>query len=245
MGGWPTVEICQGIGPPARRRIPLAGGCSQERKRTEMTEKLTELILYFAVMGFGGWVYETFVMTIWEGKWDNRGFLNGPTLPIYAMGGLLIRLIFGVLMPGHTMLQVFFIGMLGSAVLEFVTSYVLEKIFHQVWWDYSVCPLNVQGRICPPATFGFGVAAMIVVYIINPRLCGLIDRMPSKLAMGLSALYALFFVADLVVTVYNLKFGSLRVPGKEGFDRRMESFVDGHRLTEKSISQYVHERAGK
>lgn len=41
---------------------------------------------------------------------------------------------------------------LGAAVLttalEFVTGFVLEKFFHDKWWDYSNMPFNIKGYVC-------------------------------------------------------------------------------------------------
>ena len=196
-------------------------------------------------MGFLGWVYETFVMTIWEGKWDNRGFLYGPMLPIYALGSLGVRVVFGILLPEHTVLQVFLIGLFGSMVLEFVTSWVLEHFFHRTWWDYSIVPFNVQGRICPPASIGFGVAALLLVYIVNPQVFALLDRIPTKVGKMLSALYALLVLADLCITVYNLKLGHIHIPGYSRINERMEDFVENHRLTERSISERLHDRVDR
>lgn len=59
-------------------------------------------------------------------------------------------------------------GILGSIVLEYGTSWALEKLFHAYWWDYSSMPLNINGRVCFPYSVGFGVAGLIVVYFIAP-----------------------------------------------------------------------------
>ena len=205
---------------------------------------LTSLILYFALAGFFGWIYETAAMSFYEGKWDNRGFLSGPFLPIYAFGCLGCLLVFSFLMPGSSMLQVFLVGVIGSAVLEFATSVVLEKVFHCAWWDYSICPGNIQGRICPPASLGFGVAALIIVFIVNPKLWPLITLIPGRFAKLVAVSWVLLFLTDVVHTVLRLKFGFHDFQALEDWNDRMDRFVDRHHLTDKSICERVHEHIG-
>ncbi len=64
--------------------------------------------------------------------------------------------------------QIFLVAFFGSIVLEYGTSWALEKLFHAYWWDYSRMPLNINGRVCFPYSVGFGVAGLIVVYFIAP-----------------------------------------------------------------------------
>lgn len=201
---------------------------------------MTKWVLYYAIFGFIGWVYESLTMTIWSGKWDNRGFLFGPVLPIYAMGGMAVSVVFGYMLPEHTPMQVFAIGVLGSVVLELSTAYVLETIFHQTWWDYSICPFNYKGRICPPASLGFGVAALVVTYFLNPILFAMIDRIPQLIARGMALIYVFYFVSDLAASVYNLKVGEISYPGYNRLNNHMEEFVENHKFMETSISERVH-----
>ncbi len=161
-------------------------------------------ILYFFILSFIGYVYETLAMTVWGGKWENRGFFYGPVIPIYGAGALMGTLLFSYLMPDHTPLQVFLIGMIASAVLEFSVHYVLEKLFNRIWWDYSKSIWNIQGRICLPASIGSGIGALIFIYVINPYLLPRLIEMPLRMRMTLCTVLMLVFVLDLVLTVQKL-----------------------------------------
>ena len=44
------------------------------------------ILLYFFVYGFLGWCTEVAFAGVKEGKFVNRGFLNGPICPIYGVG---------------------------------------------------------------------------------------------------------------------------------------------------------------
>lgn len=133
---------------------------------------LCKYFVYFLVYSIFGWIYETIFVTARTRKWDNRGFLMGPIVPIYGVGGGLLTAIIDFIESGqlwdYKWWQIFLIGVVGSIFLEYSTSYILEKIFHARWWDYSYMPLNVNGRICAPYSLAFGVAALVVVYVLAP-----------------------------------------------------------------------------
>ena len=115
------------------------------------------ILLYLAV-----WAGYMRASTVPSGqkKWENRGFLYGPLCPIYGAGGVAITAIADFI-SAHTdatftWWQIFLVAFLGSIVLEYGTSWALEKLFHAYWWDYSSMPLNINGRVCFPYSVGFG-----------------------------------------------------------------------------------------
>ena len=103
------------------------------------------------IYSFFGWVYESSFTTLRDGRWQNRGFLYGPCCPIYGVGAVLITQIAEKVgsMQNEPMplWSIFLVSFVGSAVLEYVTSYTLEKLFHAIWWDYSMLPFNLNGWI--------------------------------------------------------------------------------------------------
>ena len=100
------------------------------------------LLLWFLLYSCVGWVYESVLVSVLERRWVNRGFLNGPICPIYGAGAVLgILLLSGL--RDHPVI-IFLISALGASVLEFVTSWAMEKIFHARWWDYSDYRFNIQ-----------------------------------------------------------------------------------------------------
>lgn len=158
-------------------------------------------ILYFAILSFMGYIYECIVMVLWTGKWDNRGFLFGPIIPIYGFCAVLGTLLFEYVYITYNPLTVFLISMFGSAVVEFVVHYFLEKKFNAIWWDYSKSPFNIQGRICLPASIGFGIAGLIIVYFINPFVFNLIFSIPEWLVDLLAVIFVIIFTIDLTLTL--------------------------------------------
>lgn len=180
----------------------------------------------FIIFSFMGWVYESIYCTVKSHHWDNRGFLFGAICPIYGAGGIIATLVFnGIFSRGEaTIWQIFLISMIGSAILEYATSYVLEKLFHAMWWDYSDMPLSVHGRICLPASIGFGIAGIFVVKYVSPFVFGLFDKVPPLLIEGIAMVSIAFFGADLALTVSGLTQLVKKMEEMEAeFNERMEA----------------------
>lgn len=185
--------------------------------------------LYFYIYSFIGWVYETIVMTIWERKWDNRGFLFEPILPIYGFGATALSVIldyFAIHNIEYTWKELFVIAFIGSIFLEYFTGWFLEEVFHAYWWDYSRVPLNIKGRICLFASLGFGVAGLIVSYYLYPFTSHLVGNL-SQLSIELLALISMGIVsADTALTVSALiNFEQKVVHIEEKINEHMASLV--------------------
>ncbi|MBQ2685052.1 MAG: putative ABC transporter permease [Erysipelotrichaceae bacterium] len=163
---------------------------------------LARLYLYFIITAFIGYIYECIAMTLWSGKWENRGYMLGPMIPIYGVGCLLGYLTFGDLIRNYTPLTVFLIGFVMSAVLEYPTSLILEKVFHTRWWDYSIGPFNIEGRVSLLSSLGFGIGAVLIVYVLNPLLIPLVKIVPQNIAHWLSIIIAVIFVTDFFAVAY-------------------------------------------
>lgn len=195
-------------------------------------------IIYFFILSFIGYIYECIAMTFWIGKWDNRGFLFGPIIPIYGIGALIGTILFNYSYTDYTPLSIMLIGMAGSAVLEYVVHYAMEKMFHAYWWDYSKAPLNINGRICLPATIGFGIAALIIIYVINPFLLPILNNLNDLSAKLISLLLVIIATADFTLTVSIISGFSDRVEAMDSFiNEHMESLI-GNVLDESDAWNY-------
>ncbi len=203
---------------------------------------IARLFIYFCITALIGYIYECLAMTLWSGKWDNRGFLFGPIIPIYGVGCLL-GLAFGGVIEDYTMFGVFFAGFLASAILEYPTSYIMEKVFHERWWDYSTAPLNIQGRVSLLSSLGFGLAAVIIVYVINMALVPFVWDMDLRFARILGALLAFVFVTDICYSTYCSK--KHIVP--KYYDKINDSFsyaVDMINPKGRSLEAFLQEKTG-
>lgn len=193
---------------------------------------IAQLFDYFIIFSCIGWIYECTYCTCKEGHWQNRGFLYGPVCPIYGSGVVIALVVFSMLPWGggsaadHPVWQIFLICAIGSAILEFVTSWVLEHFFHALWWDYSDIPFNIQGRICLPCTCAFGIAGVVVVKLLFPLLANIPVGEHPYINEILCIAFAIVLGMDLALTVASLTSILERMDSMQGeFDVRMESSV--------------------
>ena len=121
---------------------------------------LYEIAMYFFLYAFLGWCCEVIYATLKTGKFVNRGFLNGPVCPIYGTGVVLLLLALTPLRDYAW--AVFLAAALICSALELITGFVLEKLFHKKWWDYSDRHFNLCGYICLEMSLLWGVAALAV-----------------------------------------------------------------------------------
>ena len=131
---------------------------------------LCRMFLWLIFYSFAGSVYESILCSITERKCVNRGFLYGPLCPIYGSGAILIRLALGRL---TNPLVLFLSGMALCSILEYAVSWLMEKLFHARWWDYSHMRFQLNGRICLLGAVVFGAFAVALVLWIHPAVYGL------------------------------------------------------------------------
>ena len=142
-------------------------------------EVLKIYFLLFVIYSFLGWTVEIVYTLIEEGKLVNRGFFIGPFCPIYGFGTLAILYI----LKGYDShpVELFINAIVICSLLEYFTSFLMEKIFHARWWDYSNKRFNINGRICLETMIPFGLAVLLVWYLINPALLNIINLIPSNI----------------------------------------------------------------
>ena len=153
---------------------------------------LPQMVIIFALISFGGWVYETIYCSVVEGEFTKRGFLFGPTCPIYGIGALAEWLVLGQISNPFV---VFFIGAVLATVIEYSTGLFLERRFKKKWWDYSMFKFNLHGRICPQASAVFGAFSVTSVFVLVPTMLTIL-MIFSK--------HTVSVVAFIVVTLYFL-----------------------------------------
>lgn len=166
--------------------------------------KVVEFDLFFVVysffiFSFAGWIYESSKCSIEARKFINRGFLNGPIIPIYGVGGTVVYILLQPFM-GRPVL-ILLLGFVLTTVLEYVTAVAMEKAFHAKWWDYSRFKYNFQGRVCLPASILWAVFSVADVYVLGPAVKDMVDKIPRSLGERMGYVLLLVTVADFTVTV--------------------------------------------
>ncbi len=164
-------------------------------------------ILLFFVYSFLGWLMEVTQGIIWNKKFVNRGFLIGPYCPIYGYGVILITLCLSHLTDYP--MALFALCIVICAILEYITSYCMEKLFNARWWDYSDKKFNINGRICLETMLAFGILGTLIIYIFNPYLMNLIFGMNTNLLFGICITLLIIYLVDNILSFRIVKNISL------------------------------------
>ena len=172
------------------------------------------IFLLFLMYSIVGWIIEVIDILIEQKKLVNRGFLIGPYCPIYGIGLLLI--VHFLKKYTDSVLVLFVMSSFICIVLEYFTSFVMEKLFNARWWDYSDKKFNINGRVCIETTILFGLGGMLVMYILHPFLTSILDMFSKKVLIIIAIIFMVIFVSDLVISlitilkVKNIKLGKIK-----------------------------------
>lgn len=157
------------------------------------------LFLLFVIYSFLGWCMEMVVCYFATRKWVNRGFLIGPICPIYGWGCLLIILLLNRYLDDPLVL--FVMSMLLCSLLEYYTSYLMEKIFKARWWDYSHKKYNINGRICLDNILAFGILGLLMMYFINPFVVKLLGFININVLNIIAVVVFIVFLVDNIISL--------------------------------------------
>lgn len=159
-------------------------------------QAFTRWSLCFVAYCFIGWVWETLYVFISAGRWENRGLLFGPLLPIYGIGALVILYI---TVPVQTKpWLIFLLGMLGASAVEYIGGSLLEIFFHIRYWDYTAVPFNMHGHICLPSSIVWGIFSIFLVKWIHPEVKQLVCRLSHTTSSLLSFFFLLAISIDFI-----------------------------------------------
>lgn len=155
-------------------------------------------ILYFFVYGFLGWCTEVIFAAFKQHRFVNRGFLNGPICPIYGVG---VTLVIACLEAFQSNLLLLYISsVILVTVLEVVTGWAMDKLFHNKWWDYSKLPFNIGGYVCLLFSLIWGVACVFIVYFVHPLIHQVLSLIPHTAGIALIAILGIALLSDMIVT---------------------------------------------
>ena len=152
-------------------------------------------MLFFYIYCFFGWIIESTYVSVCTGNWVNRGFMRGPVIPIYGTGAVIV--LFAVIPFRTSPILVFIVGTVAASILEFVTGFVMERIYKVRYWDYSDKPFNLCGYICLFNSLCWGVLSILLIYLVHSwvekGVLFLNDMVLLSIDSGISSL----FIVDL------------------------------------------------
>lgn len=171
---------------------------------------IMKYFLIFLFYAFLGWILESLYVSTVEAvkekrrwKFINRGFLTGPVTPIYGVCGMIMIL---ALVPVRdSYWKTILLGVLLCDGVEYFTSWIMEKLFHARWWDYTGKPGNINGRIDLKHSLiwaGFSVFFTKIIWPVTTFLfAGLETRIGWNGIFGIFTVTLVLFAVDLYRTV--------------------------------------------
>ena len=152
----------------------------------------------FIIYSFLGWLMEVLLVSFQQRKITARGFLIGPWCPIYGFGALFVTLLLKKYYEDPIVL--FIMSFLLGTILEYITSYLMEKIFKARWWDYTNHKFHINGRVSLTTSLGFGLLGVILVYVFNPFFLKIISNIPNILFNTVMIIILLIFISDVIIS---------------------------------------------
>ena len=157
-----------------------------------------DILFSFFIYGFLGWCSEVAFAAFKQHSFVNRGFLNGPICPIYGVG---VTVVVYFLTPyKDNLILLYALSTVLVTVLEGLTGYLMDKIFHHKWWDYTNQPLNIGGYVCLIFSLVWGVACVLIVRVIHPVIHKILTFIPHTLGLVMLAVLEICIFVDLYVT---------------------------------------------
>jgi len=173
---------------------------------------------FFIIYSFIGWLYESTLCSITGKKLVNRGFLNGPICPVYGVGAVLI--IYTFYGDQMKILPLFLSSIVLTTAVEYLTSVILERLFHAKWWDYTGRPFNIHGRVFLLGAIVFATLSVLVVTYVHPIISSFIRSLSPNVLVMTGSFIFIIFMMDLFFTVRHLLLLNGRIAAvKEEFDK--------------------------
>lgn len=122
----------------------------------------------------------------------------GPYCPIYGIGALIMLYILSKYKDDP--FNLYIMCVVYASCLEYVTSYLMEKMFNARWWDYSNIKFNLNGRICLFNCLAFGALGLFLGYFLNPVIVKLLNAIPANILYIVSGVIAVIFIVDTCIT---------------------------------------------
>lgn len=159
--------------------------------------------LIFILFSFIGWISEVIYVGVTSAhKFVNRGFLHGPLCPVYGFGGVVILMLPPSLYA--TWIPLFFASMILCTIVEYFVSWLMEKLFHTRWWDYSHYKIQLNGRICLLNSILFGFLGVVVIHFVYPLMIDLLDSLGQKVINVSGVIILAVLSVDIFFTVRKL-----------------------------------------
>lgn len=195
--------------------------------------EIIKIILYFIVYSFFGWVMESVLKTVVQKKPVNSGFLYGPFCPIYGFGAIIMFIFLQGFKEKPILL--FIIAFLVLSIWEYIVGWMLEKIFHTKYWDYTENKFNIKGRVCLMNSLFWGFLGVVFIRYMHPFIVEKIDILRVNDLLFLTVTLLIIMIVDLVISIIKVKNISINLEKLKEITTSIKEKID--ELEEKQINK--------
>lgn len=204
-------------------------------------QQICYYVLLFFIYSFCGWILEVICKFMSHHKFINRGFFIGLYCPIYGIGAIFITFLLKRYL--NDAFTLFVMTMLLCSILEYATSYFLEKIFKTRWWDYSSYRFHINGRICLETMIPFGLFGLFIMYLSNPFFLYFIEQIPLLNLYIISFVLLFIFLFDAIFSFQIMaSFQSISSNIRTDSTEKITAFVKKVSIKEINIIKNVYSK---
>ena len=182
-------------------------------------QSVLTVFFYFIVYSFLGWLLESLYQSLLRQKLINRGILLGPFCPIYGLSALLLLLLYQ-LVPFIGIM--FLLSIAVTSLVEYFSSWLVEKCCQLQFWNYRRAFLNIHGRISLGSSVIWGVLSVILIDVIHPQLSRLFSGISPLALLIICCLFVVYIITDLSFCANSLLILNRRLAAITKIDQTMQ-----------------------
>ena len=168
--------------------------------KNKLREELTILFWIFIIGSIAGFIFEITVVFFQKGHFELRqGLIYGPFIPVYGIGAILYYMALNKIKLKNK-LQIFLITMLLGGLTEYLCSFMQEKLFGTISWDYSYLPFNIQGRTSLLHCIYWGIGGILYVTYIEPLIEKMREKINKNIIRIITIILAIFMIFDITIS---------------------------------------------
>ena len=169
-------------------------------KEKNVKKELTILFWVFIIGSIAGFIFEVIVVFFQKGHFELRqGLIYGPFIPVYGIGAMCYYIVLSKIKIKNKV-QIFLITMILGGITEYLCSFIQEKAFGTISWDYSYLPFNINGRTSLLHCIYWGIGGVLYITYIEPLLNKMIDKTNMKAFDLITIILSIFIFFDISIS---------------------------------------------
>lgn len=164
-----------------------------------MNYSFVQILFMFFVFCNYGWVQESIIESLYHKRPINRGFLKGPYIPIYGIGGISMLILCVPFRENG--FAVYFVGLISCTVLEYFVGWLMETVFHKQFWDYSMLRFTYKNRISLLSSLFWGLLSLFMVYILFGIMDGIVSAADPNFMLAYDIAMGIAMTVDTIISI--------------------------------------------